>query len=139
MTRNWKSTQVISLLDNGNKKANCFALASLFKIFSGRLNSEANICTAPGHIYIRHADNKGIYHNVELATRSFPGTGSMEVLTYTTDEATKSRISLRELDLKQSVALSLVYLAKGFEYKFKTKDDDFILQCAELTLKSQIL
>lgn len=138
-TLDWRNTQVFNLLDAKNKKGNCFALVSLFKIFSERLNSDAIICTAPGHIYIRHTDNKGIYHNVELATRSFPGTGSMEVLTYTTDEATKNGISLRELELKQSIALCLVYLAKGYEYKFKTKEDDFILQCAEIALQHDSL
>lgn len=132
-TIDWSNTQVYNLL--ANKKGNCFALVSLFKILSERLNSQAIICTAPGHIYIRHADQKGIYHNVELATRSFPGTGSMETLTYTTDEATKNGISLRELELKQSVALCLVYLAKGYEYKFNTRNDDFLLECAELALK----
>lgn len=132
-TIDWSNTQVFNLLDT--KKGNCFALVSLFKIFSERLNSQAIICTAPGHIYIRHADNKGIYHNVELATRAFPGTGSMETLTYTTDEATKNGISLRELEVKQSVALCLVYLAKGYEYKFNSRNDDFLLECAELALK----
>jgi hypothetical protein len=132
-TVNWRNTQVFNLLDN--KTGNCYALASLFKIFSERLNSEALICTAPGHIYIRHADHKGIYHNVELGSKAFPGTGSLETLTYTTDEATKNGISLRELDLKQSVALNLVYLAKGYAYKFGVKDDDFIMECAELALQ----
>jgi hypothetical protein len=132
-TINWSNTQVFNLLDT--KKGNCFALVSLYKIFSERLNSQAIICTAPGHIYIRHADHKGIYHNVELATGAFSGTGSMETLTYTTDEATRNGISLRELELKQSVALCLVYLAKGYEYKFNTRSDDFLLECAELALK----
>lgn len=132
-TINWQNTQVFNLLDN--KTGNCYALVSLFKIFSERLNSEAFICTAPGHIYIRHADHKGIYHNVELANKAFPGTGSLETLTYTTDEATKNGISLRELDLKQSIALNLVYLAKGYEYKFGVKDDNFIMECAELALQ----
>lgn len=134
-TMDWKNTEVFNLLDVKNKKGNCFALVSLFKIFSERLNSEANICTAPGHIYIRHADKEGIYYNVELASRAFPGTGSIETLTYTTDAATKSGISLRELNLKQSVALCLVYLAKGFEQKFNVKDDKFMLGCAELALQ----
>ena len=132
-TVNWRNTQVFNLLDN--KTGNCYALASLFKIFSERLNSEAFICTTPGHIYIRHADHKGIYHNVELGSKAFPGTGSLETLTYTTDEATKNGISLRELDLKQSVALNLVYLAKGYAYKFGVKDDNFIMECAELALQ----
>lgn len=132
-TINWENTQVFNLLEN--KKGNCYALVSLFKIFSERLNSQAIICTSPGHIYIRHADHKGIYHNVELGSKAFPGTGSLETLTYTTDEATKNGISLRELDVKQSVALNLVYLAKGYAYKFGVKDDDFIMECAELALQ----
>lgn len=41
---------------------------------------------------------------------------------------------MRTLDLKQSVALCLVYFAKGYEHKFETKTDDFILQCAATTL-----
>ena len=110
-TINWTNTQVFNLLDNG--KGNCFAQASLFKIFSERLNSQASINTAPGHIYIRHADHKGAMYNVELATRSFPGTGSIETLTYTTDEALNNNISLRTLDLKQSVGLSLVLSGQG--------------------------
>lgn len=132
-TIKWKNSQIFNLLDS--HEGNCYALTSLYKIFSERLKTEANICTAPGHIYIRHADQKGILYNVELATRAFPGTGSIETLTYTTDEATKNNISLRTLDLKQSVALCLVYLAKGFEYKFKIKDDGFMLHCAELALR----
>lgn len=42
---------------------------------------------------------------------------------------------MRELDLKQSIALCLVYLAKGYEFKFHTKADSFILSCAETTLQ----
>ncbi len=132
-TGDWQNTQVVNLLDNGT--GNCFALTSLFKIFSERLGTEANICTVPGHVYIRHADDKGIKYNVELATRFFPGTGSLETLTYTTDEAVRNNISLRELDLSQSVALCLVYLAKGYEHKHNIKGGDFALACAELALQ----
>lgn len=132
-TADWTNTQVAHLLDEGS--GNCFALASLFHIFSERLSSDARLCTAPGHIYIRHADDKGIFYNVELSSRSFPGTGTIETLTYTPEQATRNNISLRELDLKQSIALCLVYLAKGYEYKYRIKDDDFILSCAETALK----
>ncbi|OJW79598.1 MAG: hypothetical protein BGO69_12780 [Bacteroidetes bacterium 46-16] len=133
-TTDWTNTQVVHLLNKDN--GNCFALASLFKIFSERLASDANLCTAPGHIYIRHADDKGTRFNVELSSKhAFPGTGTLETLTYTPDEATKKGIALRELDIKQSVALCLVYLAKGYEYKFGIKDDPFMLACAETALQ----
>ncbi|SFO74875.1 hypothetical protein SAMN05428949_6460 [Chitinophaga sp. YR627] len=132
-TYNWKNTQVTNLLNN--KVGNCFALASLFKIFSERLNSLANLCTAPGHVYIRHSDNHGTKFNVELANGSFPGIGTIETLTHTPSQATKNGIALRELDLEKSIALCLVYLAKGYEYKFGINDDDFILSCAESALR----
>lgn len=132
-TADWRNTQVIHLMNEN--RGNCFALASLFRIFSERLHSDATLCTAPSHIYIRHADDKGIYYNVELSNRSFPGTGTIETLTYTPGEATKNNISLRELDPEQSIALCFVYLAKGYEYKFNIKNDDFILSCAESALR----
>jgi len=132
-TLDWTHTQVSALLSRGT--GNCFALASLFRIFSERLDSEAALCTAPGHIYIRHADHKGVYYNTEVATRSFPGTGSIATLTYTTDEAIRSGIALRTLDTKQSVALCLVYLAKGYLYSQSAPDDSFAMDCAELALR----
>jgi hypothetical protein len=131
---NWSNTQVMHLLGRGT--GNCFALTSLFKIFSERFSSKAIICTAPGHVYITHKDNKGVQYNVEVATRAFPGVGTLSVLTHSTQEAIENDISLRELDLKQSIALCLVYLAKGYEHKFKLAvDDGFMMDCAGLALK----
>ncbi len=132
-TTDWTNTHVSHLLMQN--EGNCFALAALFKIFSDRLQSDARLCTAPGHIYIRHANEKGIYYNVELSTRAFPGTGTIETLTHATTEAVKKNIALRELDNKQSVALCLVYLAKSYEYKFGVNDDDFMMACAEKALR----
>ena len=131
-TINWQNTQVINLINT--KEGNCFALASLFKIFSDRLASDARLCTAPSHIYIRHADDKGVFYNVELSSRSFAGAGTISTLTYTPTKAIKTGIALRELDRKQTIALCLVYLAKGYEYKFGIKEDDFMLSCAETAL-----
>lgn len=132
-TTDWTNSQVCKLLNNNT--GNCFALASLFEIYSQRLNSGALLCTAPSHIYIRHADEKGTYYNVELSSKTFPGTGTIETITYTPGEATKNNIALRELSLKQSIALCLVYLAKGYEHKFNIYDDQFMLDCAESALK----
>ncbi|WKZ76192.1 MAG: hypothetical protein QY303_04690 [Vicingaceae bacterium] len=132
----WKNSQVTNLLFNSEKKGNCFALVSLFKILSDRLNSGAFICTAPQHIYIQHQDHKGDYYNVELATGTHPGDGSIQTLTYTFYDGIVSGISLRRLkEERQNIALCLVNLGKSYEHKFKTKDDDFLLQCAELALK----
>lgn len=132
-TKDWTTTQVTHLLTE--RKGNCFALASLFKIFSDRQKSEASLKTAPSHIYITHKDDKGTSYNVELSSRSFPGTGTIETLTHSASDAIHNNIVLRTLDQKQSVALCLVYLAKGYEYKYGIKDDDFMLSCAEAALR----
>jgi len=132
-TADWKNSQTMNLLET--QKGNCYSLVTLFKIFSERFKSEANIVTAPQHIYIEHRDPKGSRFNVEVATRSFPDMGSIQTLTYTTREALLNDISMRKLDLKQSVGLNLVYLAKGYEYKNKVKDDEFILACANTALQ----
>lgn len=129
----WTNTQVSNLDRTG--QGNCFALASMFKILSDRLGSEAMLCTAPSHIYIRHADEKGTLYNVEVGSRDFPGTGTISTLTYSTTESIRNDITLRDLDNKQAVALCLVYLAKGYEHKFGTKTDGFVLDCANATLK----
>lgn len=136
---NWKNSQVINLISSKEQKGNCFAITSLFKILSDRLNSEAYICTAPQHIYIQHQDHKGDFYNVELATGTHPGDGTLQTLTYTYYEGIVSGISLRRLNEKQNITLCLVNLGKSYEHKFKTRDDDFILQCAELALKHDSL
>jgi len=115
-TIDWTNTHVSHIINEGT--GNCFALASLFQIFSERMQSGSRLTTAPSHIYIRHADEKGTFYNIELSNGSFPGTGTLETVTYTTDQALRNNIALRELNLQQSIALSLVYLAKGYEYKF---------------------
>lgn len=132
-TADWKNSQVMNLLEK--QKGNCYALVTLFKIFSERFQSEADIVTAPQHIYIEHRDPHGNRFNVEVATRTFPNLGSIQTLTYTTRAALLNDISMRKLDLKQSVGLCLVYLAKGYEYKNKIKDDEFILTCANTALQ----
>src|SRR5690606_9866918 len=133
--KNWSNSQVINLLYSQDQNGNCFALTAFFKILSDRLKSDARICTAPQHIYIQHRDKKGDYYNVELATAGHPGDGTIQTLTHTTTEAIKSGIALRSFDEKQSIGLCLINLAKSYEHKFGSKDDDFMLRCAELVLK----
>lgn len=134
-TLKWQHTQVSNLLLNPQAQGNCYALASLFKIFSERLQSKADLCIAPGHIYIRHTDDKGTYYNIEPAGGAFPGNGTLAALTYSTPQAVSSGIALRPLNLPQSVALCLVYLAKGYQQLAQTRTAGFALQCAERALQ----
>lgn len=130
---NWSNSQVINLLHK--KEANCNALTLYYKIFAERFHTEAKINVAPGHIYISHEDQKGITHNIELANRAFPRAGTIMTLTHTSLEAVQNGIALRSLDLKQTIAHTIINLAKAYEYKFNTKTDDFLLECANLVLQ----
>jgi hypothetical protein len=132
-SNDWKNGQVLNLIKNNT--GNCFAQSALFKILADRLGSNAHLCIAPGHIYICHANEDGTLFNVETATASFPGSGSLKTLTYSTAEAIKSGLVLRQLDQKQSIALCLVYLAKAYQHRFNTIHDTFMLECAQLALK----
>lgn len=133
--KDWSNSQVLNLITSNEQKGNCFALTGLYKILANRLGSDAKICTAPQHIYIQHQDHKGDFYNVELATAGHPGDGMIQTLTYTTTEAIMSGIALRGFNEKESIGLCLVNLAKSYEHKFHTKNDAFILKCAELALK----
>jgi len=134
-SENWENSHTINLLNSQTNSGNCYALTVLYKIFSLRLNINANLCTTQGHIFITHSDENGRTYNVELASKAFPGSGSIETITHTSDESVRKGISMRELDLKQSVGLCLINLAKGYQHKLNLKADDFMLQCAELVLK----
>jgi hypothetical protein len=131
----WRNSQVLHLLFGNTRKANCFALTALFKILSDRLYAGARICTAPQHIYIQHQDHKGDWYNVELATATHPGDGTIQTLTYSYKEAILNDIALRHLNDTQAVALCLINLGKSYEHKNLIKAADFMLQCAELALQ----
>lgn len=137
--KDWSNSQVINLLMVEGNKGNCFALTALYKILSDRLDAGAKICTAPQHIYIQHQDPKGQYYNVELATAGHPDDGIIQTLTHTPSDAIRSGIALRDYTTKQSIGLCLVNLAKSYEHQFKTKDNGFMLRCADLALKHDSL
>jgi len=131
----FSNTQTISLLLPQLRTGNCYAMATLFKLFAERLTTQAQLATAPGHIYIRHQDINGTWYNVEPATGSFPGTGTISTVTYTTDKAIETGIALRTLNQEQSINLCMIYLAKGYENKFNEAHSPFALQCAETALQ----
>ncbi|MEI6697262.1 MAG: hypothetical protein WCO13_14505 [Bacteroidota bacterium] len=132
---NWENTEVLYLLLSNEKQGNCYSLASLFKIFSVRLKSDARLTIAPHHIYIQNRNQRGDFCNVELASKSFPGDGTIQCLTYTTYTSIKNGMAQRMLNDKQAVALNLIYLAKAYQHKYNDNTSDFLLQCAVLAYK----
>jgi hypothetical protein len=137
---NWENTLVSTLLDPDKRTGNCFSMAVLFKLFSDRLETGASLVTAPHHIFILHEGFDGNDYNIELPTLSFPGSGSIKTLTYTTHKAVTNGIAMQKLNQKQEIALCLVYLAKGYEHKLRMMNEElrmnkFTKACAELALR----
>ena len=102
------------------------------------MDSEAYLSTAPNHMYIQHKDKKGDWFNVELTSGTFPLDGWIRSSTYITHDAIVNGLYMRDLNLKESVVICLVDLAKGYERKFG-KGDDFIFDCVNLALKYDTL
>ncbi len=139
---NWETTQITSLLKT--HKGNCFSLAALYYIFSLRLQTQAYLVTAPNHIFIQHKGFDGNYFNIELTTKTFPGSGTIKTYTYTTHEEVINGVSMRRLNEKEAVALCLVQLAKGFKRKatplfWRSGGEAFALNCADLALQHDSL
>jgi hypothetical protein len=137
---NWENTLVSTLLDPDKGTGNCFSMSVLFKLFADRLETGASLVTAPHHIFILHEGFDGNDYNIELPTLSFPGSGSIKTLTYTTHKAVTNGIAMQKLNQKQEIALCLVYLAKGYEHKLRMMNEElrmnkFTKACAELALR----
>jgi hypothetical protein len=126
------------LLSN-EKQGNCYSLAVLFKLFSDRLQSDARLTITLHHIYIQNRNQRGGFYNVELASKTFPGDGTIQTLTYTTNTSIMNGMAQRMLSDKEAVALNLIYLAKAYQHKYKDNTNDFLLQCADLAFKYDTL
>ena len=135
----WENTQVLNLLTSKKPRGNCYSLSIFFKILSDRLNSDARLVTTPHHIYIQNRNQRGDFKNVELATKAFPGDGSIQALTYTTKTSIMNGMAQQPLNDKQAIALNLIYLAKGFQHKFNDNTNDFLIKCADLAFKHDTL
>ncbi|MBC7411963.1 MAG: hypothetical protein H7331_05855 [Bacteroidia bacterium] len=131
-TANIAHTQVLHLLSGG--AGNCYAINVLHQLLSNRLHSQARIVVAPHHIYTQVPNSIGDYYNVELATRAFPGDGTIQTLTYTSTNLIMNGLAQREITHNQAIALNLIYLAKGYAHKYNAPTDVFVSQCAQLAL-----
>ena len=138
-SNHWENTQVIHLLNKKEMKGNCYSLAILFKLFADRLKSDARLTITPHHIYIQNRNARGDFNNVELASKTFPGDGLIQTLTYTTRTSIMNGMAQRMINDKEAIVLNLIYLAKSYQHKYNDNTSDFLLQCADLAFKYDTL
>jgi len=131
--QDWSKMFITKLL--ATHKGNCHSLPYLYKILAEEMHVNAYLALAPNHIYIKEWCKKGGWYNTELTSSAFPIDAWLMVSGYVSLTAIQNGIYLDTLSNKQSLALCLVYLAKGYDKKIKEKNFYFILQCCDTALK----
>ncbi len=132
--KNWSNMFVTKLLDT--KKGNCHSLPYLYKILADEIGAKAYIAVAPNHFYIKHHSKANGWYNTELTSGIFPIDAWLMASGYIHLDAIVNKLYMEALNDKQSVALCMIDLAKGYQRKFgKSADNEFILKCCNAALK----
>jgi hypothetical protein len=130
---NWTNQFVTKLLITGS--GNCHSLPYLYKILANEINTEAYLSLAPNHIYLKHRSKEWGWYNTELTSGEFPTDAWIKASGYITIDAIRSGIYMDTLGQKESVALCVYDLAKGYLAQTDNYLDGFVLNCCDLVLK----
>jgi hypothetical protein len=131
--KNWRKMFVTKLLETNT--GNCHSLPFLYKILCEELGVQAWLSMAPNHTYIKLWTKKIGWFNTELTSGYFPIDAWIMASGYIHLSAVQNRVFMDTLSLKQSIAVCLTDLAKGYEKKFGSKDLNFISRCTDLALQ----
>ncbi len=131
--KEWSDVFVTTLLKT--HKGNCHSLPYLYKILADEIGAICWISFAPFHIYIKNRCEGTGWYNTELTSGQFPVDAWIMASGYVSPDAIRSGIYMDTLSNQQAVANCVLDLAKGYERKFKTYTDSFIIKCCDLTLK----
>lgn len=129
----WTNQFVTKLL--ATHKGNCHSLPFLYKILAEELNINAWLSFTPNHIYIRNWNKKTGWYNTEMTNASFPNEGWLMASGFVSLNSIRNGIYMDTLSLKQSIAVCVNDLAKGYIRKFENPNLYFVLQCCDLGLK----
>lgn|SRR5690554_14772 len=130
---NWSNQFVTKLLFTSS--GNCHSLPYLYKILANEINTEAYLSLAPNHIYLKHRSKEWGWYNTELTSGEFPTDAWIKASGYITIDAIRSGIYMDTLGQKESVALCVYDLAKGYLAQTDNYLDGLVLNCCDLVLK----
>jgi hypothetical protein len=116
----WSNMFVSKLL--ALNKGNCHSLPYLYKILAEELGETAHLALAPNHIYIKNYSQKTGWYNTELTSASFPIDAWLIASGYIHMDAIRNEVYMDTLSKKESLALTLLDLAQGYERKFGVQD-----------------
>lgn len=131
--KDWSNMFVTKLL--ATNKGNCHSLPYLYKILAEELGETAHLALAPNHIYIKHYSKKTGWYNTELTSASFPIDAWLTASGYIHLDTIRNGVYMDTLSQKESLALTLIDLAKGYERKFGVLDGKFILKAVDKALE----
>ncbi|MEO1022348.1 MAG: hypothetical protein AAFW89_07365 [Bacteroidota bacterium] len=129
----WSQMFVSKLLTT--RTGNCHSLPYLYKILAEELGETAHLALAPNHIYIKHYSKKTGWYNTELTSASFPIDAWLTASGYIHLDAIRNGVYMDTLSQQESLALTLIDLAKGYERKFGIQDGAFMLKAANKALE----
>lgn len=130
--KNWTKMFITKLLDTNS--GNCHSLPMLYKILCEELGVKAYLAMAPNHTYIKLKTKRTGWFNTELTSGHFPIDAWIMASGYIHLNAIQNGIYMDTLSQKQSIAVCVTDLAKGYERKYPD-DLDFIEGCADLAIQ----
>jgi hypothetical protein len=132
--KDWRRMFVTKLLKTHS--GNCHSLPFLYKILCNELGVKAYLSMAPNHTYIKLWCEKTGWYNTELTSGHFPIDAWIMASGYVHLNAVQNRIYMDTLSDKQSIAVCLVDLAKGYQKKFGLMSDpNFTIKTVDFALK----
>lgn len=132
--KEWSNMFVSKLLDT--KNGNCHSLPLLYKIIADEIGAKAYISLAPNHMYIKLQNKANGWYNTELTSGVFPIDAWLMASGYIHLDAIVNKLYMEALSDKQTIALCMTDLAKGYAHKHgNIANLDFILKCCDATLK----
>lgn len=99
------------------------------------LGYKSHLALAPNHIYIKAHNKKVGWYNIELTCGDFPTDAWYAASGYIHTDAIRNGIYMRALTDKETVSMSLIDLAQGYQAKFGIRDGSFIIKCCNTALK----
>lgn len=130
---NWSKMFVSKLLET--RTGNCHSLPLLYKIISKEIDAKAYMAIAPNHFYIKHNSKSLGWYNTELTSAAFPVDPWLMASGYIHVDAVVNRLYMEALTDKQTLAICLVDLAKGYQRRLPFGNKGFVLDCIETTLE----
>jgi hypothetical protein len=125
----WTQMFVSKLL--ATRTGSCHSLPYLYKSLAEEIKVPAHLALAPNHVYVKLRNEESGWYNTELTSGQFPIDAWLMASGYVHMDAIHNSIYMDTLSTRQSLALTLVDLAKGYQRKTQNTDPEFVLQITE--------